>query len=377
MNIAFVNRMLGIHRGGGEIWDLQIADYLEDLGADITFYVGKPIQSQLPEPPDQFSYVEVPTLHLRDLAYAAPIGVGGVLNDIDSRVFSNRVMKHLLNHTHDIIHVNSDPRFGRLQSKLDVPLTIKMNGPPHSLWYDYINPFTTSSQLFKYFDEVIATGITSEEIQSDCPRGVHTINPGVNTDLFTPSGPACETEGPTIMFVGRFVPAKNLTFLIEGFRKIKDQCPNAQLWLIGDGPLKHRIESKVDALGMTNSVRFLGYIENDQLPPYYRAADIFTLSSRTENHPIALMEALSCGTPVVAPDIGWIPHMITDEREGMLFSKKDINEFVTSHISLLESPDTRTQIAHNARARAETNFEWKERAERLFDVFTRVIERSG
>ncbi|MFB6198668.1 MAG: hypothetical protein ABEI52_10435 [Halobacteriaceae archaeon] len=118
-DVAFVNRMLGMNRGGGEIWDLRIAEQLQEMGFDITFYIGKPMRSDLSNPVDNFDTVAIRTPHLRDLAYAAPIGIGGALYDLDSWFFRRRVAQELHDTDHDIIHVNSDPQFGRYADRFD------------------------------------------------------------------------------------------------------------------------------------------------------------------------------------------------------------------------------------------------------------------
>jgi len=360
--------MTGITRGGGEIWDLKIAEGLEERGADVTFYVGKPLRSELPEPIEGFETVEVPTPHLRDLAYAAPKGIGGGLADIDSRLFMNRTVKKLHGHNHDIIHINSDPRFVRIVSRFDVPVTIKMNGPPYSLWYDVVNPFTSSYEFFDAFDAVVATGITTEEIQKRISSEVHTINPGVDTDQFSPDGPTIETDGPTVLFVGRFVPAKNLTLLVEAFADVVEHFPSAELMLIGDGPLRNRIEKRIRELGIQNRVRMPGYVDNADLPQYYRSADVFVLSSRRENHPITLLEAMSCGTPVITPDIGAISDIVDNETNGLLYLPDSLDDLRESLKQLLSDSSFRSQLGTAGRKKMQKEYDWRRQSKRLYKL---------
>ena len=369
MDIAFVNRMLGMIRGGGEIWDLRIAEQLEELGVNITFYVGKPLTSELSDPVEEFDTVEVPTPHLRELAYAAPIGIGGVLYDLDSSFFRRRVVKELQDTDHDIIQVNSDPQFGRFVDQFDRPIIVKMNGPPHSLWQDYIHPFSSSYDFFEKFDAVIATGVTTEKIQKRTGIDVHTINPGVNTEQFTPDN--SETEGKIILFVGRFVPAKNLTALIRAFKQVRTNHPDVELVLVGDGPRRGRVESKINTLGLNDTVTFRGYVANEDLPKYYRQSDIFVLSSRHENHPITLLEAMSCGTAVIGPNIGWIPRIIDNEQNGLLFNSEDK---LVSHLNrLLSDPDLRRQYGEYGRQKAVNGFDWGQRAISLKTIYNDIL----
>jgi len=351
-----------------------MAEGLEKMGAEVTFYVGKPLRSELPEPIEGFETVEVPTPHLRDLAYAAPKGIGGGLADIDSRLFMNRIVKKLHGHNHDIIHINSDPRFARVVSRFDVPVTIKMNGPPYSLWYDVVNPFTNSYKFFDTFDAVVATGITTGEIQKRISSEVHTINPGVDTDQFSPDGPTIETDGPTILFVGRFVPAKNLTLLMDAFSRVVEDWPSATLRLIGDGPIKSDIQSKISDRDLQDSVRLEGYVDNNNLPKVYRSSDVFALSSQRENHPITLLEAMSCGTPVVAPSIGAIPEIVEDERTGLLYPSGSVSELSETIDRILSNPGLRTSCSRRAREKSMNDFDWFKNQAELFELFNRVME---
>ena len=374
MDLTFVNRMLGISRGGGEIWDLKMAEGLEELGADVTFYVGKPLRSELPEPIEDFDYVEVPTPHLRDLAYAAPIGVGGALSDLDARLFTLRVVSRLQENEHDIIHVNSDPQFGRIVSQFDVPVTIKMNGPPHSLWYDYVNPFGSSYDFFRCFDAVIATGVTVPAIRERTDCEVTTVNPGVDTELFSPEGPEIPTNRPTVLFVGRFVPAKNIALLLEAFSEVLNEIPNAELILVGEGPLEEKIASRVESLGISRSIRMPGYVENEELPRYYRGADLFALTSRHESFGMVLLEAMSCGTPVVSSRAGAAHKIVDHSVNGLLYTEGNKEELVNSLEIVLQNTDLKHQMEANAREITKSQYDWEIPAKQLHNMYTEICK---
>ena len=373
MDIAFVNRFAGISRGGGEMWDLKMAEGLERRGAEITFYVGKPLRKELPEPIEEFNSVAVDTPHLRDVAYSAPRGIGGTLADIDKWIFSDRIKKNLRKTDHDIIHINGHPRFAPYISEFDVPVTIKMNGPPHSLWYDVVNPFTSSYDFFEAFDTVIATGVTTQEIQERTSCGVHTINPGVDTDKFSPDGESMDWDRPTVLFVGRFVPAKDLSELLEGFAIVHKEIPESQLVLVGDGPLRERYETLSNSLGLNGAVSFTGYIDPDDVPDYYRGADVFALSSDHESFGMVLLEALACGTPVVAPEIDYIPQIVEDGQCGLLYCKGDENDLADSLRRILKAPKLATKLGSYGQKRAVNHYTWAQQSEHLHQIFRDVV----
>lgn len=378
MNIAFVNRMVGISRGGGEIWDLKMAEGLEDRGAKVTFYVGKPLRSDLPEPIESFETVPIPTPHLQDLAYAAPQGIGGVLADVDAHVFSRRVARQLARDGVDLVQVCSRPPFARYVEAIPAPVTLVMHGKPYSLWYDMINPWTSSYDLLTKFDQVIATGATSNLIREQSDIEVLTVNPGVDTALFSPD--SVKDDGSdtfTILSVGRFVPIKNYSLLIDVFSEIVEVHPGSELVLVGDGPLGNKLKSQVRNLDIEDSVRFPGYIPHQDLPRYYNEADLLVLSSKHESFGMTLLEAMSCGTPVVAPRTGEIPKIVNHGENGLLFdieSKKALAGAITQCMS---NPDILDEYSQAARDKVVDKFDWAHGHKQLFNLYSGLIDQDG
>lgn len=106
------------------------------------------------------------------------------------------------------------------------------------------------------------------------------------------------TQGKIIyLHVGRFVTEKNHLFLIDVFEIIKSKQPNAQLWLLGEGPEKEKIVQKVQACGLTKDVRFFG-VQRD-VAPYLHAANVFLFPSIQEGLPLTVVEAQAAGLPVL------------------------------------------------------------------------------
>jgi glycosyltransferase involved in cell wall biosynthesis len=368
MDVAFVSRMVGITRGGGEMWDLKMAEGLEERGANVTFYAAKPLLARFPEPVDGFEVVPVPTPHLKEAALAAPKGVGGALAHLDSRLFCRRTADLLQNRDHNIVQICSQPNFAQHVNCIDAPVSIVMHGTPYSLWYDVVKPWGSTYDLLEEFDQVVAVEGASQSIEEHSSCSVEIINPGVDTDQFSPNGPTIETDGPTILFVGRFVPAKNLTLLVEAFADVVEHFPSAELMLIGDGPLRNRIEKRIRELGIQNRVRMPGYVDNADLPQYYRSADVFVLSSRRENHPITLLEAMSCGTPVVTPDIGAISDIVDNETNGLLYLPDSLDDLRESLKQLLSDSSFRSQLGTAGRKKMQKEYDWRRQSKRLYKL---------
>jgi len=375
MDIAFINRMIGITRGGGEIWDLKMAEGLEERGAEVTFYVGKPLRSELPEPIEEFETVEVPTPHLQDLAYAAPPGVGGALAHLDARVFCRRAAKAIQQRDFDLVQICSRPHFAQYVDQIDAPVSIVMHGEPYSLWYDVLKPGGSTYDLLEEFDQVVTVEGASQSIDERSSCSVETINPGVDTDQFSP-GNTTLSATKHLLFVGRFVPAKNLTLLIEAFDEVVDNHPDAELVLVGDGPRRNQIERAVNRRDLHSHVDFRGYVANENLPQLYRSASGFVLSSKTERYPITLLEAMSCGVPVVGPEIGAIPEIIDDGENGLLYPPGSTERLESAISKILSDEELRHFYSQNARNKATEKFDWKRQQDQLIRVYKSLIDKS-
>lgn len=112
------------------------------------------------------------------------------------------------------------------------------------------------------------------------------------------------TDRKLLLWIGRMVDVKGLDLLIAAFDLAHQRDPNLMLLLVGDGPLRASLQADVDRRGLTNHVLFAGAKTQEQLPDWYRAADLFVLSSWSEGLPNVLRESLACGRPFVSTDVG-------------------------------------------------------------------------
>lgn len=142
------------------------------------------------------------------------------------------------------------------------------------------------------------------------------------------------TSEGKVVHVGRFSEQKNHKRLVDAFELVLQEYPTCKLLLIGIGDLEEKIKDYVKMKGMSNSVEFLGLIDN--VYPFMSDADIFVLSSDYEGMPITLIEAMATGLPIVATNVGGIPDVISKEKTGIL-TNTSLNELACGIKRFLQS----------------------------------------
>lgn len=169
---------------------------------------------------------------------------------------------------------------------------------------------------------------------------------GVDIEKFHPveTNEKMEKVETELLFVGRLHNVKGLPHLLEAFRRVEESHLEVRLTIVGKGPMEKDLKEKAEALSIDDSIEFLGEIDHDELPNYYRCADIFVLPSLSEGLSNVIMEAMACGLPVVATDVGGNSELIESEKGGFLVDPGDSEELTRSLIDLIEHPEFRKEM---------------------------------
>ncbi len=156
-----------------------------------------------------------------------------------------------------------------------------------------------------------------------------------------------------LMHASNFRPVKRIGDVVRIFARVREQIP-AKLLLVGDGPERIFIQQLVRELKLGSDVHFLG--EQDQLEPLFFCADLFLLPSEQESFGLTALEAMNCGVPVMATEIGGLPEVITHGETGYLFPVGDIANMAANAVSLLSDPARHDLFKDRARRRAQHFF---------------------
>ena len=205
--------------------------------------------------------------------------------------------------------------------------------------------------------------------------GDYTIIPnGVDTDRFRPDVPPMEQwqDGrPNVLFVGRFdEPRKGFSVLLDAWPDVQAARGDARLLVVGRGnpePLQERARE----LGCRN-VHFIGTVDDELLPRYYRTATVFCApSTGQESFGIVLAEAMSSGTPVVASDIGGYRQVLRHRGEGLLVPPQQPQALAAALIHLLNDTHLQQDFGQAGRATAQ-QYAWGGIADRVIEMYDRA-----
>ncbi len=177
------------------------------------------------------------------------------------------------------------------------------------------------------------------------------------------AGVAVAEEGPAKLrtdskFIlgtaGRLVKLKGIDYLLKASARLKDEFPALEVQIAGTGPELDELQAEVSRLGLEGRVRFLGWIED--LSPVLRSWDAFVMPSREEGFPIAALNAMADGLPVVATTAGGIPELIEDRTNGLLVEPRDLDALVGALRALLRDRELRSRLGTAGFERVREHF---------------------
>jgi glycosyltransferase involved in cell wall biosynthesis len=172
---------------------------------------------------------------------------------------------------------------------------------------------------------------------ADTESGALAVGPGVHTARFERKlnrndakvRLGFNADEPLLLFVGRMVEKKGITYLIKAMPSVAKAFPTVRLVLIGGGPLQEEMAAKTRAAGLNGNVTFAGYKSHDALKEYLWAADYLVVpsvvdaSGETEGMPTVILEAFAAGCPAVGSKVNGIPELITESETGFLCDPRD------------------------------------------------------
>lgn len=192
----------------------------------------------------------------------------------------------------------------------------------------------------------------------------------VRTELFFPEGSTPRER--RLLFVGRLMAQKGIELLLDALATLP---ADVGLDIVGDGPDRAALGSRVGELGLTGRVQFHGAVKQFELPAFYRRAAALVVPSSEEGLGLVAVEAQLCETPVVAFDSGGLPDVIQHERTGILVQQRNAAALGSAIGSLLARDDRGASLAGAGRLHALATFAPESVARRYAEIYRTVLGR--
>lgn len=377
MRVTMLVRCLAMMRGGGETRHLAWMRELGVLGVEVDVITGQPLvlgDARHPVTGVQAEVIRSP--YMRDAVYRwqHTRGFGRITMNalhLDEEWFCRAAWQRIAARrpAPDIVHAHALYQAARLR-RYNIPVVINFPGAPH--------PRYTAD--IQQADALVADGWAAANLPALLGRPVHAVPKGVDAELFRSDGANARaalglTDRHLVLSVGRFVPIKNVALLIDALARMRQVDSSAHLLLVGEGPEQRVLQQLAARLGVAGAVTFAGYVPQDRMAPYYRAADVFALPSEFDNSPNVVLEAMACGLPVVATNVGGVADYVVGDRGGSLVPGGDADALADALNRWLADDDRRRAASVFNRQRVLERFSWRVSAERLLEVYREVLDR--
>jgi glycosyltransferase involved in cell wall biosynthesis len=197
-----------------------------------------------------------------------------------------------------------------------------------------------------------------EDIAGPLPN-LHVIPCGVDVSRFTPGTPR---DGFNVISVARFAEKKGSLKSIQAFEILLQDFPDAQLRMVGDGPLWEEAKEYVSAHGLSGSIHFLGAMGQSDYLPLLQESNVFiqhsilTPSGDSEGTPVAILEASACGLAICSTRHAGIPDAVVEEKTGLLVDEHDVEGMASALKDLARDLEKTRQMGAAARAHMEEHY---------------------
>jgi glycosyltransferase involved in cell wall biosynthesis len=200
------------------------------------------------------------------------------------------------------------------------------------------------------------------------------IHNGVDLDYFRPAPGPLPGHQQVVLCIARFVPEKDHETLMAAFSQVATRHPEAELWLVGDGPGRQAIHRWATRRLPPRRLRLLP--GQSDITPLLHQSSLLVLSSTHEGLPNVVLEAMAAGLPVVATDVGGLSEVVQPGETGWLVAPGDIPALADAISHLLAHDQVRTAFGQAGRKRAEERFSLASMVQQHEDLFLRLLHRS-
>jgi colanic acid/amylovoran biosynthesis glycosyltransferase len=273
-----------------------------------------------------------------------------------------------------------------LARRLGIPLVVTFHGYDATMKEEHARKFSYDYRQYLRWRPIVQKEASLFVAVSEFVRGklieqgfppekilVHYV--GVDTQLFAPD--ARVPRLPIVLFAGRLVDSKGCDYLIRAMRLVQERIPEAQLVVIGNGPLRQELEKMASA--HLRNFKFLGSQAQSEVRRWMNRAKVFSVPSFTtplgtsEGFGLVFAEAQAMGLPVASFATGGIPEAVEHDVTGLLANECDVESLANNIIRLLNDDSLWRQFSTAARRRAHKYFDLREQTAKLEEMYGRLL----
>ncbi len=414
MKVAFINHPwdtmdLSALSGSLPIWTYEVAKRLP-VSNEITVYARRGSKQPATQTADNMTVRRVstdvdPLEHklLRRLPAIWSPRKPFFASRLYYRSYIGQVASSLKAHPVDIVHIHNFAQYASVVRRVLPKAKICVH--MHCEWLSQLDQRWVAKCLSNTDAVFACSQYLVDRIAAKHPTGAskfHCIHNGVNTDTFSPSPvphrPSADSNTQRILFVGRLSPEKGVHILIQAFDEIARRLPNAVLELVGpDGSAPKEFivglsdDERVKALskcydgnyadqlrqGLAGEVakraKFVGGLAQADLAERYRSADVLVNPSLSEAFGMSLVEAMACGTCVVAARTGGMTEIVEPGETGLLVEPDNSTELADAVCQVLDDAATNKRMGLAGRERALNCFTWEKIAATVNDRYNGLL----
>jgi colanic acid/amylovoran biosynthesis glycosyltransferase len=258
------------------------------------------------------------------------------------------------------------------------PAVISCRGRQVNIWPHMPGKENFTEGLKRTFRKTTAVHCVSQAILQECvelgldPQKGNVIYTAVDTEFYAPRPDKKSDPSIHIIMVGALIWRKGFEYALMALKTLREQNLDVYLDIVGDGAEKDRIEYTARDLKILERVNLLGKLSSEQVRNALWKADIFLLASLSEGIANVVVEAMSCGLPVVSTDCGGMQEAITDGVEGFLVPARDADAIAVALARLTTDPNLRAGMGAAGRKRAVQMFTFTLQGKKFSDLYQRL-----
>jgi glycosyltransferase involved in cell wall biosynthesis len=249
-------------------------------------------------------------------------------------------------------------------------------------WYDNDLSVTLYGMADRFVlrNYAAVVGVSGEVKQRLLKAGVHKdkihlVRNGIDLRPFDNAPPSLRSElarnPPIVGLIGRLAIEKGVDVFLHAAARVLMELPSTKFVVVGEGPDREKLESLIDELKIRENVSMLG--QRADMPSVYASLDIMVSTSRREGLPMAILEGMASGLPLVATSVGEVPTVVLDGRTGVVLPPEDPALLASAIVTLLKDPAERERLGVAARKLIDDEFS----AQRMTADYLRVYEEAA